>query len=129
MAFKNRKPGVVVDNAKVRLDGMIQIDKDLGITVNYGSVANPLTQSEMNSVISEIEKQISEYNQLMEKGTAILNKITANEDKLDEMFTRVLKGAVAQFGTDSSEVEVLGGTRRSERKPPVKKKKAAEPVK
>ena len=123
MAFKNRKPGVVVDSAKVRLDGMRQIDKDLGATVNYGSVANSLTQNDVDTQIVAIEKQISEYNQLLEKATATLNNINTDEVKLDEMYMRILKGAVAQFGSNSNEVEVLGGTRFSERKPTVRKKK------
>ena len=121
MAFKNRKPGVVVDDAKVRLDGMKGIDIANTTTINYGSIIKPLTQTDMNAQITLIEKAISNYNQLLENATAMLNTIKEAEAKLDTMYTRVLKGAIAQFGPDSSEVEVLGGTRTSERKKPVKK--------
>ena len=121
MAFKKRKPGVVVDNAKLRLDGMKQIDIHLGLTVNYGSLANVLTKTEMSDKITDIEKNISDYNVMLEDATALLNEIVKGERQLDELYTRVLKGAVAQFGSNSDEVEVLGGTRISERKPPKKK--------
>ena len=121
MAFKKRKPGVVIDNAKLRLDGMKQIDIHLGLTVNYGSLANVLTKTEMSDKITDIEKNISDYNVMLEDATALLNEIVKGERQLDELYTRVLKGAVAQFGSNSDEVEVLGGTRISERKPPKKK--------
>ncbi len=122
MAFRKRKPGVVVDDAKLRLDGMKGIDTANLITVNYGSVAQPLTQTDMTAQITLIEDDISDYNQMLENATVMLNKIQEAEKKLKVMYTRVLKGAIAQFGPDSSEVEVLGGTRTSERKKPVKKK-------
>lgn len=121
MAFRKRKPGVVVDDAKLRLDGMKGIDTANLITVNYGSVAQPLTQTDMTAQITLIEDDISDYNQMLENATVMLNKIQQAEKKLKVMYTRVLKGAIAQFGPDSSEVEVLGGTRTSERKKPVKK--------
>lgn len=121
MAFRKRKPGVVVDDSKTRLDGMIQIDNAQGVTVNYGSLANPLTKAEMKSAIQKLEDDISSYNQLLDEADTLLNGIVEKEAELNVLYTRVLKGAVAQFGPDSNEVEVLGGTRQSERKSPVRK--------
>ncbi len=124
MAFRNRRPGVVVDKASVRLDGMKQIDAALMTVVNYGSIANILTKTEVENQITGIMTLISDYNQLLETATTKLNTLKQKEQELQRMYTRVLKGAIAQFGVDSSEVEVLGGTRLSERKSPVKTKKA-----
>lgn len=123
MGYRERKPGVIVDAAKIRLDGMKLIDNGMGTTINYGSVANPLTQADMTTQISLLESKVSEYNQLLEHATGLQNEITEGGAKLVKMYVRVLKGAVAQFGDDSSEMEVLGGTRASERKKPVKKVK------
>jgi hypothetical protein len=125
MGYRERKPGVVVDGAKVRLDGMKTIDTNLGATVNYGSPTDKITQAEMTDLISKVEDMISDYNQTLEKASDELNDLVDAEKKLKKMSLRVLKGAVAQFGDDSSQVEVLGGVRVSERKKPVRKKKAA----
>ena len=125
MGYRERKPGVVVDSAKVRLDGMKTIDTNMGTTVNYGSPTDKITQTEMTDLISKVEDMVSDYNQILEKASSVLNNLADAETKLRKMSLRVVKGAVAQFGDDSSELEVLGGVRVSERKKPVHKKKAA----
>jgi hypothetical protein len=45
------------------------------------------------------------------------------EDELNQMNRRFLAAGEAQFGPDSSEYEMLGGTRKSERKRPTRKTK------
>jgi len=47
----------------------------------------------------------------------------AEEKKLNDMCTIVLAAAVSEFGDDSDEYEQLGGTRKSDRKKPVRKPK------
>ena len=44
----------------------------------------------------------------------------AEESELNDWNRRVLSAVEAQFGPDSSEYEMVGGTRKSERKKPTK---------
>jgi len=45
------------------------------------------------------------------------------EKKFCEIYTIILVAAVSEFGDDSDEYEQLGGTRKSDRKKPVRKPK------
>ena len=49
------------------------------------------------------------------------NRFDAQNDLLRDWNRRVLSAVEAQFGPDSSEYEMVGGTRKSERKKPSKK--------
>ena len=49
------------------------------------------------------------------------NEFQAEEAELNEMNRRFLSAGEAHYGPDSSEYEMLGGTRKSERKRPKRK--------
>ena len=49
------------------------------------------------------------------------NRFDAQNDLLSDWNRRVLSAVEAQYGPDSSEYEMVGGTRKSERKRPSKK--------
>lgn len=53
------------------------------------------------------------------------NRLDARESGLKDWNLRILAAVKAQFGPDSSEFELVGGVRRSERKKPTRKAKAA----
>lgn len=118
MAKRKRKSAEIVDKAKIRLSAVQQIDTTLSRTVDYGGSGRPLTQAEMTAKISECESKNSLYNQALEMADAALNSVIDAEEELEAMHSQVLKGAVAEFGRDASEVEMLGGTRKSERRRP-----------
>ena len=120
MAKQKRKQPRIVSQAEVRLSAMEKIDETSGRTVNYGGEKRPLTQKEMEEQISTCEKHNSAYNKDLEAADKSYNEVLAAEEKLEEMYSEVLKGAVSEFGQDSSEVEMLGGTRKSERKRPIR---------
>jgi hypothetical protein len=52
------------------------------------------------------------------------NRLNAREQVLGDLSQRILAAVKAQYGPDSSEFEMVGGTRRSERKHRTTKKKA-----
>ena len=58
-----------------------------------------------------------------QKLTALLNKRDAQSAALNELVTRARSGIRSVFGPDSTQYEQAGGTRKSERKPPVRKPK------
>ena len=49
------------------------------------------------------------------------NRFDAQNDLLSDWNRRVLSAVEAQYGPDSSEYEMVGGTRKSERRKPSKK--------
>ena len=49
------------------------------------------------------------------------NRLALSEQRLSDWNQRILAAVKAQFGPDSSEFELVGGTRRSERKKPIRK--------
>lgn len=125
MAFKKRESARIVGQSKTRLSAMEQIDTELSRTVDYGGAGRPLTKAEFVNQIAECETKVKEYNQFLEQADAKSNAVLEAEDVLEEMYSQVLKGAVSEFGADANEIEKLGGTRSSERKPPVRKPNAA----
>lgn len=60
----------------------------------------------------------------MDAADAFCDIFKEEEKKLNDMCTIVLAAAVSEFGDDSDEYEQLGGTRKSDRKKPVRKPKA-----
>jgi len=123
MGFNRKERSKVVDQASTRLSAMKQIDTQQGAAVNYGSATKPLTSAIVETQITLVELKRTQYNQFLEQADAKNNEFEAEEQKLEFMHSGVLKGAVPQFGEDSNEVEMLGGTRVSERKPRTHKPK------
>lgn len=124
MAKRKRPQPLIVTQSEIRLSAMQKIDETSGRTVDYGGTGRPITQKEMEEQITECEKLNGAYNKELEAADKALNEVMAAEEKLEAMYTEILKGAVSEFGRDSSEVEMLGGTRTSERRRPVRKPKA-----
>lgn len=115
MAFKKREKSKAVDTAQVRLAAMKTIDTAQGAVVNYGTAKNPCTSATVEAQCTKIEADIEKYNGLLSQADDLANVIDQEETDLNDDSARVLLGARAQFGRDSSEVEQLGGTRTSER--------------
>ena len=102
---------------------MQQIDADKGRVIDYGDVGSPLTSATFEAQIEKCELEVTEHNQLLEQADGKGNDIESDEQKLKEQFASVLGAAPGKFGADSNELEMLGGTRRSERRRPKRKPK------
>lgn len=61
------------------------------------------------------------HNQLAAQMDDSSNRFDAQENVMADWNRRILSAVEAQYGTDSSEYEMVGGTRKSERKKPSKK--------
>ena len=61
------------------------------------------------------------HNQLAAQMDDSSNRYDAQENLMADWNRRVLSAVEAQYGPDSSEYEMVGGTRKSERKRPSKK--------
>ncbi len=126
MSFKERETSKAINRANDKLTAMIEIDTKNGKVVNYGGDSSTLTSVEMKAQIELCNTMIAEYNQMLKKADALSNRIDAEEDKLNNMCTKVLAGAVASLDADANEIEQLGGTRKSDRKKPVRKQQPAK---
>jgi hypothetical protein len=116
MALRKRNTSSKVTKAEIRLEAMKKLDQQLERIVNYGGDQNPLTTKEMNIQIEECKMLINEYNFMLELVDKKSKDIRHAEEKLGDLFTRVLAGCKSIFGVDSDEIALLGGTKRSERK-------------
>ena len=116
MALRKRNPSLKVKKAEIRLEAMKQLNLKHNRSINYGGDQNPVTSTEMSAQIEECRMLIKEYNYMLEMADSKSEQIKNTEEKLGELYTRVLAGAKSIYGVDSDEVKELGGTKRSDRK-------------
>ena len=106
-------PSDVLQQAQVVLQGWNQI----GTTVTFGTLALTAYTAEVTAA-STIEAEIIRLEaQLTDKR----NQRDAANTALWDKVKRVRNGVKANYGDDSSQVEMVGGTRTSERKPRTRK--------
>lgn len=66
--------------------------------------------------ITDPEALLARYNQMSSEIDQLLNEIEAGEARAADKSRRILAATEAPYGADSSEYEMVGGTRTSERK-------------
>lgn len=115
MAFRARESAPIA-KAQLRLDGLAAIDPklDLGETVSV---------AEGTASIAAAAKTLSDYNKALKTADDLLNQLKEQEKALGTWSARALNGVKFKFGDDSSQYEMAGGVRKSERKKPVRKAK------
>jgi hypothetical protein len=123
MGYKKREASAIIGKATKRLSAMKQIDIDQAATIDYGGPGRPMTKAEFEAELTNNAKLINDYNQLLEQADAKGNLILASDAKVEANYSQVLSAAIGKFGADGHEIEQLGGTRKSERKPPKRKPK------
>ena len=121
MAYARSKETKIVSDARKRYAGMKEIDAQAGSEVEYGTLSNPLNSTKYKDKLDKYATKQNDLNQILSTADEAANQLKALEKEIGSFYSRVLKGAVSQFGEDSNEVEMLGGTRKSERKRPTKK--------
>jgi hypothetical protein len=123
MALKKRKPGSIVRKAEQRLKGMLKIDKNYNSVIDYGGPINPLSSNEVKQQIKRCLETNKQYNEALRIADEKVSLLKDAEEKLAEMYSRILSGCVSKFGIDATEITLLGGTRKSERKNSIKNNK------
>ena len=109
-----RKSSAVLETARKRLTGL----KSIKTPPDFGpNLTIPGYETKSNSVAAKLEA----YNQALALSDQLQNEFKAEEAELNDLNRRYLSAAEAIFGPDSSEYEMLGGTRKSERKRPTRK--------
>jgi hypothetical protein len=108
---RKRRTSAVEEEARQRLAGLKQIDPAPDFGGNLNAAGG-------QAVITDLATELDSYNQ----NTAALdeqqNLVDTKEDNLNDWNKRVLAAVGARYGNDSSEYEMVGGTRLSDRKKP-----------
>ncbi len=71
-----------------------------------------------------LEATATELGEIDARRTVLINNRAAQRKALNDLLSRVKSGVRSVFGDDSNEYELVGGTRRSERKRPVRRQPA-----
>ncbi|MCI5121233.1 MAG: hypothetical protein D3908_08605 [Candidatus Electrothrix sp. AUS4] len=72
--------------------------------------------AELETRIAAVEAKVSAIDSLNAEKTRLVNEKKAEAESLSDYIVRVRSGVLSVFGKDSSEYEMVGGTRASERK-------------
>lgn len=110
-----KRGSAVLETARNRLAGL----KTITPLPNFGPALG-LEQYEQE--INAYGESLDKYNATLSLLDSLQNNLIEQEAGLREKNRRMLAAAGAHYGPDSSEYELAGGTRASERKAPARKK-------
>jgi hypothetical protein len=113
---KKLYPTDVLEQAQSVLAAWNQIDDGL----TYGTVTN----ATLSVDITRSSGLLAQMDTLEAQLTDLRNQRDAVYQELWDKVKRVRNGVKANYGDDSSQYEMVGGTRLSERKSPTRKAKA-----
>jgi hypothetical protein len=117
---RQRRTSTVLETARQLLAGL----KSIAPPPTFGPT---VTLSSYETATLAFAGKLDSYNQAVAALDDMQNDLGTDEDNLREMNKRILSAVEAQYGPDSSEYEVAGGTRQSERKKPAAKPKGGTP--
>ncbi len=109
-----KKSSAVLETARKRLAGV----KSITPAPDFGP---QLTVPGYEGKIASVGGQLDAYNGALAALDEMLNNFEKEEAELNELNRRYLSATEAHYGPDSSEYEMVGGTRASERKKPKRK--------
>ena len=113
---RQKRSSRVIEKAQQRAAGLKMISENL-------EVGNSLTLESFSATIEQIRSKLEAYNSLLAKVNVIQADLVEGETQLKHMTEDMLIGVASKYGKDSYEYKLAGGTRRSERKRPVRKPK------
>ena len=114
MAYRKKSIPKAVQAAQKRIDGMKSIDPALDL-------GNGVSVATMEAAVKKVTDGIGLYNTMLSQIDQVSNDNDADIKAMNELNSRALKGGEFKYGRNSNEYEMIGGTRTSERKKPVKK--------
>ncbi|MDX6527961.1 MAG: hypothetical protein QOH41_251 [Blastocatellia bacterium] len=109
-----KKTSNVLETALQRLAAM----KSFKTAPNFGP---NLTVPDYEAKSKSVSDKLEAYNRSLDVSDQLQNEFQAEEAELNDLNRRILSAGEANYGPDSSEYELLGGTRKSERKRPTRK--------
>lgn len=83
-------------------------------------MGNGITVAMFEQKLDKAESSLETYNTTLSTADEKRNAFENDEEDLNDYHERILLGVGSKFGKDSIEYEKAGGTRKSERKKPIK---------
>lgn len=109
MPRRKKQRSLIIDKAQSRQAALLSISTEL----DFG---NSLTTDAYDQLLEETREALKTYNTQLSAIDQAYNDFKDLEKSLADMCDRMLTGVAAQFGKNSSEYEMAGGTRKSERR-------------
>jgi hypothetical protein len=106
-------PSDVLEQANTVLTAINQIDQ----SISFGDVNHAMLTADME----QINPIMTQILQLETQLTNMRNQRDAINQNIWDKIKRIRMGVKANFGDDSSQYEMVGGTRLSDRKPRTRK--------
>ena len=103
------------DKARTRLASVKSIDNDLDL-------GSDITVTNYEKEVDKFTENLKVYNTALSTIDDLYNACISQIDVLKDWNERVLSGVATKFGKNSSQYEMAGGTKKSERKKPTPKK-------
>jgi len=110
-----KRGSAVLETARQRLSGL----KSITPKPNYGPA---LDVDQYEQEIEAHSAKLDGYNDTLSHLDRLQNELEEQGDALNEKNRRMLAATGAHYGPDSNEYEAVGGTRKSDRKRPARKK-------
>ncbi len=104
-----KRRSTVLETARKRLAGL----KSITPAPDFGPT---LKLDEYEREIEAFSTTLDSYNEMVATLDGLKNQLEAEEARLRDKNKRILSGAEAHYGADSSQYEQVGGTRTSERR-------------
>ncbi|NJL38099.1 MAG: hypothetical protein HC899_16180 [Leptolyngbyaceae cyanobacterium SM1_4_3] len=106
---RRKRSSLTLERAERRAAGMrsIQADLDLG---------NGMTVEAYTTAVEAMRDTQNKYNTLLSSVDQAYNDMLAMEKDLAELSERMLSAVSVKYGRNSTEYEMAGGVRRSERR-------------
>jgi hypothetical protein len=101
----------IMMQAQRRLVGMKSISEDLDL-------GNGCSAWAVEAKLNETRSKLETYNKLLAQSAAAIDDFEKTEKELAELSKKILLGAAMKFSQESSEYEMVGGVRPSDRKRP-----------
>ena len=103
------------DLAKTRLAALKSIDPALDL-------GNGMLLSNYQKSVDGFTNLLGQYNTALSTVDDLYNQCNASLLEVQDLSERMLAGVASKYGKNSSEYEMAGGTRKTERKKPIAKK-------
>lgn len=117
---RRKKVAVILEDAATRLAGIKSIESDLDL-------GNGLNVSIFKEKIQKTANSLSEYNTVLAAAEEKHGIFEADELDLKDYNERMLLAVGAKYGKNSTEYEMAGGTKKSDRKHSPKSKTPDKP--
>lgn len=112
---RSKRTSAILESARQRLAGL----KSITPVPDFGP---SLKLVDYEADINAMSAKLDSHNGMLSDVDRSQNELEAMEKALGEKNVRVLAATKAQYGSDSTQYEQAGGTRRSDRKRPTPRK-------